>query len=64
MFTKPKTLKEQLLEMELFAEAEIKSRIFKTSSVRVAVTALRKEGYDFIVTEKGIYDGCKVTRTR
>ena len=52
------------MEMELWTEAEIKSRVFKTSSVRVAVTKLRKQGYDFQVTEKGIYDGCKVTRTR
>jgi hypothetical protein len=64
MFTKPKTLIQQLMEMELWTEAEIKSRVFKTSSVRVAVTKLRKQGYDFLVTEKGIYDGCKVTRTR
>ena len=64
MFTKPKTLTQQLMDMELFVETEVKSKVFKTSSIRVAVTALRKLGYEFIVTEKGIIDGCRITRIR
>lgn len=50
--------------MELFVETEVKSKVFKTASIRVAVTALRKLGYEFIVTEKGIIDGCRITRIR
>lgn len=64
MIQKAKTLTQQLKEMTLFEEIEVKSKVYKTASIRVAVTALRKKGYDFVVTEKGIYDGCKVTRTR
>ena len=64
MFTKPKTLTQQLMDMELFVETEVKSKVFKTSSIRLAVTALRKLGYEFIVTEKGIIDGCRITRIR
>jgi len=64
MFTKPKSLIEQLMAMAIGEEEEIKRRVFKTTSIRVAVTNLRKRGYDFIVTEKGILDGCRVTRIR
>lgn len=61
---KPKNLKEQLKEMKLNEEVEVKSRVFKVPSIRVAVTALRKEGYEFIVTERGCVDCCKVTRVK
>ena len=61
---KPKNLKEQLKEMKLNEEVEVKNRVFKVPSIRVAVTALRKEGYDFIVTERGCVDCCKVTRVK
>lgn len=64
MIERPKTLLDQLREMTLNVETEVKSRIFKVSSIRQAVTDLRKEGYDFIVTEKGCIDSCKVTRIR
>lgn len=50
--------------MKLNEEVEVKTKVFKTTSIRVAVTDLRKEGYDFIVTEKGCIDSCKVTRIR
>ena len=64
MFTKPKSLREQLISMKLNEEVEVKQKTFKTTSVRVAVTELRKAGYEFIVTEKGCIDSCKVTRIR
>lgn len=62
MLTKPKTLLDQLREMSLNVETEVKSRIFKTQTIRQAVSKLRREGYDFVVTEKDVVDGCKVTR--
>ena len=64
MFTKPKTLRDQLISMRLNEEVEVKSKTFKVTTIRVAVTDLRKEGYDYIVTEKGCIDSCKVTRIR
>lgn len=48
--------------MSLSVETEVKSRIFKTQTIRQAVSKLRREGYDFVVTEKDVVDGCKVTR--
>ena len=64
MLTKPKSLSEQLISMKLNEEVEVKSRTFKVTSIRVVVTELRKQGFDFIVTEKGCVDSCKVTRIR
>jgi hypothetical protein len=64
MFTKPKSLKEQLLAMKIGEMVEVKNRTYKVPSIRVAVTKLRKEGYDFIVTEQGCIDCCKVTRVK
>ena len=64
MITKTKTLLDQLREMPLDVETEVKARVYKTHIIRQAVSDLRKEGYDFIVTEKGCIDSCKVTRIR
>jgi hypothetical protein len=64
MFTRPKTLLDQLREMTLNVETEVKNKVFKVQTIRQAVSDLRKEGYDFIVTEKGCIDSCKVTRIR
>lgn len=64
MFTKPKTLKDQLLSLRIGETVEVKSRTFKVTTIRVAVTRLRKKGYDFIVTEQGCIDSCKITRTK
>lgn len=64
MFTRPKTLLDQLREMALNVETEVKTKVFKVHTIRQAVSNLRKEGYDFIVTEKGCIDSCKVTRLR
>lgn len=64
MFTRPKTLLDQLREMTLNVETEVKTKVFKVQTIRQAVSDLRKEGYDFIVTEKGCIDSCKVTRLK
>ena len=64
MITKPKTLIDQLREMALDVETEVKAKVFKTQVIRKAVSQLRKEGYDFIVTERGCIDSCKVTRVK
>jgi hypothetical protein len=64
MFTKPKSLKQQLLAMEIGEQVEVKTRTYKVTSIRVAVTRLRKDGFDFIVTEQGCIDCCKVTRVK
>lgn len=64
MITKPKTLIDQLREMTLNVETEVKNKVFKTQVIRQAVSKLRSEGYDYIVTEKGCIDSCKVTRIR
>ena len=64
MITKPKTLLDQLRDMSLNVEMEVKSRVFKSHAIRQAVSKLRKEGYDFIVTERGCIDCCKVTRIK
>lgn len=64
MITKPKTLIDQLREMTLNVETEVKNKVFKTHIIRQAVSKLRSEGYDYIVTEKGCIDSCKVTRIR
>ena len=50
--------------MALNVETEVKAKVFKTNVIRQAVSDLRKEGYDYIVTEKGCIDSCKVTRIR
>ena len=64
MFTKPKSLKEQLLLMKIGETAVVTSRTYKVTSIRVAVTRLKKMGYEFIVTEKGCLDCCRVTRVK
>lgn len=64
MFTRPKTLLDQLREMALNVETEVKTKVFKVQTIRQAVSDLRKEGYDFIVTEKGCIDCCRVTRIK
>lgn len=63
MITKPKTLLDQLREMEPNVEEVVMSETFKPGIIRGAVSVLRKEGFDFIVTEKGCHNCCKVTRT-
>jgi len=50
--------------MKIGEMVEVKNRTYKVPSIRVAVTKLRKEGYDFIVTEQGCIDCCKVTRVK
>lgn len=64
MITKPKTLLEQMKELELNLETVVKSSVYKPGIIRQAATDLRKQGYDFIVTERGCIDCCKVTRIR
>lgn len=55
---------DQLKSLPLNREVIIPNREYKPSYVRIAVTNLRKEGFDFICTEKGCIDCVKVTRTR
>ena len=62
MITKPKTLLDQLREMKLNVEEVVMSETFKPGIIRGAVSVLRKEGYDFSVTEKGCINCCKVTK--
>ncbi len=50
--------------MRIGETVEVKSRTYKVPSIRVAVTRLRKRGYDYIVTEQGCIDCCRITRTK
>lgn len=62
-FVCKKSLIDTMRSFKLKETRIIKRRDFKTQSVNNAKRKLRKEGYDFRVTERGIIDGCEVTRT-
>ena len=63
-FKKKYTLKGQLQSMSIGDSAEItlKKTGFKPSTVREAVCRMKKEGYLFECTEKGLAEGIRVTR--
>jgi len=56
-------LRETLRSMPIGIEQMIPSRIFDTQKVRKAACLLKKEGYEFKVSSKGIVDTA-VTRIR
>ena len=57
------SLKETLRCMPIGIEQMIPSRIFATPKIRKAACLLKSEGYEFIVSSKGIVDTA-VTRIR
>jgi hypothetical protein len=61
---KKQTLRGQLREMTIGDSAEISQRKtgYKPSIVREAICRMKKEGYLFECTEKGLVDAIRVTR--
>ena len=59
---KPVTLLEQLRKLGVGEEAKISIMEYKTKSIRNAAETLKKEGLKFLVSEKGLRDGTRVTR--
>lgn len=62
MITKPKTLSEQLANLPIGKEEEIKTALYRSTTVRRMVSILRQRGYKFVCTEKGCVNSIKVTR--
>jgi hypothetical protein len=61
---KTTTLTQQLRDMEIGKTAFVSDRDHKILTVRHIVLKLKKQGYDFFCTEKGLIDGIKVTRLK
>lgn len=63
-FKRRLTLRGQLRDMAVGASAEISQRKtgYKPHIVREAICRMKKEGYLFECTEKGLADGIRVTR--
>ena len=61
-FVVKKSLTETLRRMKVGETMRIKSRDFKYSAVKSAKYALRKEGINIKLTEKGLIDEVEVTR--
>lgn len=61
---KKQTLRGQLREMPIGVSAEISYRKtgYKAEIVRQAICRMKKEGYLFECTEKGLTDSIRVTR--
>ena len=57
------SLSQTLKEMPIGREQVIPSRLFGTASIRKTCSKLKHQGYEFIVSSKGIVDTC-VTRIR
>lgn len=64
IFRKHPTLKKTLRKLTTGETIEIPFRELKPSYVRQQVSALRKEGFDFIATEAGLIDSIRVTRIK
>lgn len=63
-FKKTKPLLQVLREMQVGEEVVVDNRQAKTATVRKAVTALRKLGYEFKATEKGLINKIQVTKIK
>lgn len=63
-FKKTKPLLQVLREMQVGEEVVVDNRQIKTATVRKAVTALRKLGYEFKATEKGLINKISVTKIK
>ena len=50
------SLRDTLREMPIGIEQMIPSRIFDTQKIRKAACVLKSEGYEFVVSSKGIVD--------
>lgn len=57
-------LKDSLREMPVSGTLIIKNRQFKTAVIRTTATDLKKEGYQFDVSDKGRIDDVIVTRLK
>lgn len=65
--TKLKTkiiLKDSLREMPIHGFVIIKNRQFKANTIRTTATALKKEGFEFDVSDKGRIDDVIITRLK
>lgn len=63
-FKKTKPLLQVLREMQVGEEVVVDNKQMKTATVRKAVTALRKLGYEFKATEKGLINKISVTKLK
>ena len=59
---KSRELAKTLRDMNVGDQLLFKNKEFRTSSVHNACGRLKKEGYDYTCSAKGIIDGCVVTR--
>ena len=50
------SLRDTLRDMPIGIEQMIPSRIFDTQKIRKAASVLKSEGYEFVVSSKGIVD--------
>ena len=57
-------LKNELLEINVGEDRVFSLQEAKPVSVRMAVSQLRKRGYEYIVTERGMRDAIKVIRQK
>jgi hypothetical protein len=57
-------LKNEILSLEVGQERIFYTHEAKPISVRMAVSHLRKDGYNLIVTERGMRDAIKVIRKK
>lgn len=63
-FKKTKPLLQVLRELQVGEEVVVDNRQIKTATVRKAVAALRKLGYEFKATEKGLINKISVTKIK
>mgnify|MGYP007037218738 FL=1 len=63
-FKKTKPLLQVLRELQVGEEVVVDNKQMKTATVRKAVTALRKLGYEFKATEKGLSNKRSVTKLK
>lgn len=62
VFQRTKPLCTLLRELPIGETVIVDNRVSKIASVRKIVTALRKEGYEFKATEKGLINKIAVTK--
>lgn len=58
------SLKDTLKDMSIFGVLIIENRKAKAATVRTTATELKKEGYQFFVSDKGRIDDVLVTRLK
>lgn len=63
-FKKPKNMKETLLTLTCGETMDFPYKEVKPSYVRLLISRLRNEGFDFLATEAGLIDSIRVTRIK